>query len=361
MSDPKAPPLSSQIIQEAAGWFVEFNEGDLDRPNRQAFVDWLKVSPEHIRAYLQVSAHWEEAGAISPASIPSIDALAALARESPAGNVVPIARASLPADASPRAPIRIARSSRYRWAAGIAIAAIGVGAFLALQQERGLYTTDIGEQRSVRLADGSTVDLNAHSKVRVRMREHERDVELLEGQALFRVAKDHARPFIVHSGDTSVLAVGTQFDVNRHRSTTTVTVIEGRVAVFPVAPPNAIATEHPQSENALESKREIFLAAGEQLLVSKAAVKRTPNADVVAATAWTQKQIVFNSTPLSDVVDEFNRYNPRPLVITDPGIADTKISGEFSSTNPDSLLKGLDGLNQFQIRETRDRIEISAR
>jgi transmembrane sensor len=372
VSQHKAPPLSGRIVQEATTWFVEINEGAASQPDRAAFVEWLKTSPEHIRAYLQVSAHWEEAGALAKASLPSITDLVLLARESTTANVIPIgelppgdavefaASMGRSSDNSSAPPVRIDRSQRYLLAASVAIAIIGASALLWFEHERGLYTTDIAEQRSVRLGDGSTMELNAHTKLRVTLGKHERDVELIEGQALFRVAKDPSRPFRVHSGDTDVLAVGTQFDVNKHRSGTTVTVVEGRVAVsgptLQVGSPEAGAAvpEH-------APKSEIFLAAGEQLIVSSAAVKRAPNADVAAATAWTQKQIVFNSTPLTDVVDEFNRYNTRQFTITDPKIANTKISGQFSSTNPDSLLRGLDALNEFNIRETPGRIEISAK
>ena len=82
---------------------------------------------------------------------------------------------------------------------------------------------------------------------------------------------------------------------------------------------------------------------------------------MAAVTAWTQKQIFFSAMPLADVVDEFNRYNSASSSSWTPRIANTKISGEFSSTNPDSLLKGLDGLGQFNIRETPGRIEISGK
>jgi ferric-dicitrate binding protein FerR (iron transport regulator) len=187
--------------------------------------------------------------------------------------------------------------------------------------------------------------------------------------------------------------------VYKHRGSTTVTVVEGRVAIFPSALPNVGAGpdvvrgpgELASNKSAQSNRRspsaksgaqdsgtaavaalgentdvkavtnKIFLAAGEQLTVSSAAVKMDSNADVAAATAWTQKQIVLNSTPLSEVVDVFNRYNTRQLVITDPRIADTKISGEFSSSNPDSLLKGLDALNKFNIHEASNRIEISSK
>ncbi len=79
------------------------------------------------------------------------------------------------------------------------------------------YATGIGEQRSIVLADGSTVDLNSRSKIRIRFSSERRGVELIEGQALFKVAKDHARPFVVDSDGTRVRAVGTQFDVYRKR------------------------------------------------------------------------------------------------------------------------------------------------
>src|SRR4029077_5426176 len=79
----------------------------------------------------------------------------------------------------------------------------------------GVYATALGEQRSLALSDGSTVQLDSLSKIRIRYGEHDRPVVLLQGQALFHVAKDTTRPFIVDIGQTRVRAVGTQFDVYR--------------------------------------------------------------------------------------------------------------------------------------------------
>ena len=90
----------------------------------------------------------------------------------------------------------------------------------------------MGEQRSIQFEDGSTVDLNSRSKIRVKYSKQERDVELIEGQALFHVAHDTSRPFIVAVGATRVRAVGTQFDVYKKSNGTVVTVVEGRVAVY---------------------------------------------------------------------------------------------------------------------------------
>src|SRR4029077_9414852 len=117
------------------------------------------------------------------------------------------------------------RFRRPFFAAAHAFAVVIGGAVWWQAHRYPLYSTDIGERRSITLADGSTVDLNARSQLRVEFSKSERRVELLDGQALFQVAKDKQRPFIVHSGDATVRAVGTQFDVYRKDSGTTITVL----------------------------------------------------------------------------------------------------------------------------------------
>jgi transmembrane sensor len=106
----------------------------------------------------------------------------------------------------------------------------------------------------------------------------------------------------------------------------------------------------------------MLLAAGDQATVSThGGVAPQHLTDTAPATAWTHRQVVFRSTPLVDVVAEFNRYNTRQFVITDPDIGSIRISGVFSSSNPKSLVQGLEALGKFKIRETPDRVEIAAR
>jgi transmembrane sensor len=244
----------------------------------------------------------------------------------------------------------------------VTVAAAGIW-YYAL---RGAYATDIGEQRSLRLDDGSTVELNARSRIKVRYTANERHIDLLEGQALFHVAKNKARPFIVQTGDTRVRAVGTRFDVYRKHEGTVVTVIEGQVAVAASAQPDRSAGSEPAPGRRAEVARAgILLAAGEQLTVptrtqATAPVQPKPQpANIAAVTAWTQRRLIFNATPLAEVVEEFNRYNPTPLVITDPTLAATGISGSFSSSDPASLLRFLREVGPYTIRETGTAIEIS--
>src|SRR5205814_1675147 len=141
-----------------------------------------------------------------------------------------------------------------------------------------------GEQRTIQLADGSTVELNARSKVHVHLTDQRRDVTLIEGQALFRVAKDSRRPFVVRAGDAEVRAVGTEFDVYKKQSETVVTVVEGRVETYD------------ESDGA--GAAAIVLSAGEQLTVLPHSRPKPTRTDTVVATAWVQKRLMFEETPL---------------------------------------------------------------
>jgi transmembrane sensor len=458
MSPPK-PKLSAQILEEASDWFVEFNEGTVDAAAREQFDAWLRRSPEHVHAYLQITALWEEVPLLANNRPLSANELLAQARS--ATNVVALNLHKLPADHSvsdsaaidvfppparslderqdeligtapyssqptvvPVATTRFGRFSPLRFIAVAACAAVIAATGFWFYALRDTYSTGFGEQRSVRLDDGSTVDLNSKSKIRVRFSEHERSILLLEGQALFRVAKNTSRPFIVTTTETHVRAVGTKFDVYQRNGGTVVTVLEGRVAVlsaatpshasdFPaqsassagvgasdqsgsqmtVPPGNAIQGEaqdagrrSPTPDTAKRPGRkassplasdlssnpaseplpaalaphpgEILLAAGEQVMVSANAASQPQPADLIAATAWTQQKIVFHGTPLADVVEEFNRYNSRKIVITDADLMSMKISGVFSSTDADSLLKFLRALPDISIDETGRNIRI---
>jgi transmembrane sensor len=173
--------------------------------------------------------------------------------------------------------------------------------------------------------------------VRVRYSKQERSVELRQGRALFEVAKNTARPFVVYSDQNSMRAVGTRFSVYRKAAGTLVTVVEGRVAVS--SGPN--------------------LAAGEQVLVGTGATQNIEHPNLAGVTAWTQKQLAFDSTPLAEVSDEFNRYNQRRLIIDSAGIGAMKISGLFSSADPGSLLRFLRAQPGIKIAELDDGIHVS--
>lgn len=327
-----------QILEEASVWFVTFRTQVLTANASRDFHDWLKRSPEHIRAYLEIASIYADIPAPEQGRTPA--ELIAVAKASPDLNVIPLHPAKAETSQQPAPRGRVA--ARVMLAAS-ALIGVFFGAWLYI--EPNTYSTGIGEQRSITMEDGSIVELNARSKVRIEFDDRQRDVELIEGQALFRVAKDHRRPFVVRAGATSVRAVGTQFDVNRKSKGTTVTVLEGRVAVTS-ASGQAVATAP------------ALLASGEQMTVTLTQVRKSESPDLVAATAWTQHLLVFDGTALSDVLEEFSRHTTRRIVVDSPELAALKISGQYTSTNPDSLLRFLSLQEGVIVSETNGEIHI---
>ena len=335
------------IVAEAAAWFIEFRAGDVHGEARLQFIEWLRRSPEHIQAYLEVSGVWGELPSSDPEGRIDVASLIARARSEPDVIALSPGTATLHAPA----PVEAALPPRWRRAAlamtAVALLAAVTVLFLRGGNPGGPYSTGIGEQRTVQLADGSTVELNARSTIQVQLTEHERNVTLLDGQAFFRVAKDKQRPFIVRAGDAQVRAVGTEFDVYKKQAATVVTVVEGRVETFD-------ASDSPGSAG-------VMLSAGEQLTVVPHTVTKPMRTDTAVATAWVQKRLIFEETPLSDVAEEFNRYNRRPLTIDDHELETLRISGVYSSTDPASLINFLRSQNSIRVIETEKQVRILRR
>lgn len=380
----RIPKLSNQILEEASSWFIDFREGEPDAADREKFNAWLRRSPEHVRAYLEISAMWEDAEALRTPEKQKIDLLVAHARAEQ--NVVPLDLDLQPERAMGSQSTTTQDPTRRRYlalAAGV-VMAFGAGVGTWLYEQRDVYVTALGEQRSITLEDGSSVQLNSRSRLKVRFSQAERHIELLEGQALFRVAKNPTRPFIVRSDDTSVRAVGTQFDVYRKRGGTLVTVLEGQVAVIAEAVPAVAraaveeggtaqgfdakkaprspgAQSAPERASADARRDHLLLSAGEQVRITPTAVDPPKPANLAIALAWTQQKLAFEETPLREVVEEFNRYNRQQLVIADPELYDFHVSGVFASTDSGRMLEFLRQRFGVTMNDSGDEIVISRR
>lgn len=343
--------MNAEIHSQAADWVVEFQTGEADAAMRERFASWLRSSPEHVRAYIELVTLWEDASLYDRSRAIDVDALIAAAHSEP--NIVSLA--------SPRSvgPAPGRSSSRTRTAFKIAVAAavvlLVIGGLLIMPRPV-QYATGIGEQRTVSLADGSSVELDAVSRIRVDFSDHERRVDLLEGQALFRVAKNAARPFVVVSGGTRVRDVGTQFDVNRNLSGTIVTVIEGLVSVAYSSQATAAPSPIPLS------LRPIEVGAGEQIVVAPHMTPRPEPANIMTATAWTRNELIFQSTALPQVAAAFNRLNARQLVIEGSQLQGFHVSGVFPALDPASLPRFLQFLRAqpgIKVIEADDRIIVT--
>jgi len=393
---------NKQIYEEAAEWLVELRVGDKDAAARQRLDAWFRESPQHIRAFLELSSIWEEGGDPDLDRDNSAEVLIARARAST--NVIALegegagARGQGSDHVHPHysnKPVSrsLALARFFSWpsvALASVVLACLVGGLVALNVYwNSVYSTGMGEQRTVHLADGSTVELNSKSRIRVLLSEHERDVDLIEGQALFHVAKDHTRPFIVSVDGMRVRAVGTQFDVYRKSSGTVVTVVEGRVAVYaqklsspalpfdegegnpkslmtnanssPPIPRQQLEGEGPTARAGGEAASwpAVFVSTGEQVTMSDQAAPEPRRADVRAATGWTKRELVFDMTPLSEVALEFNRYNAEKLIVSDPTLEGFHVTGIFSSTDSASLLRFLRAQRGVEVVEAGKEIRIS--
>lgn len=345
-SDRGARPV---IGAEAAAWFVELRAGKPDSVTRAGFLDWLRRSPEHIQAYLEVCCAWAELPTQDPGHRIDVRALLARARaDTDVTELAPgLAQLSRKAETGSRNP-PLRRGLRFGIAASILLSILAT-VWVLLVPRAETYMTGIGEQRTVRLADRSVVELNTRSQLRVRLARGRRQMDLAEGEALFRVATDPARPFVVQAGAAEIRALGTEFDVYRKPDATVVTILEGRVSV------------RMTSASLASSATPLEIAAGEQLTVTAKSMSGPRAVDTLAATAWIHRQLRFEETPLSEVVAELNRYNTRPLVVQGEELKRLKISGLYSSTDQTSLISFLRAQPSIMVADTGTEIRISKR
>jgi transmembrane sensor len=327
--DPTAP-----VTEQASCWWVLLNDAEASPADRRAFAEWVSRSPERVAAFLQ-TARLTQALESNTTGWPDtpVDELIRAVRAAPSGI------ASLPHSGREEpqpgggsvTSVRAFRGRRLTAVvtlAAIAVAAFAAGLYINLAPQR--FATSIGEQRSIVLGDGSIVTLNTSSSVEVRMSRDHRVVRLLAGEALFQVAHDALRPFDVMAAETIVRAVGTQFNVDRRPAGTTVTVVEGRVAVL---------TAPDESQGGVGAR--LPLEAGEQLTLSpqqRGSHRRPVHADVATAIAWTQRKLIFEHRRVGEVAEEFNRYNRTIIEIRSEELGSQEVTGVFQANDPGSFL-----------------------
>jgi transmembrane sensor len=319
-----------RISEEAALWLIEFDAGTADRAQ---FAAWLQASPRHVEEFLAVSAVWHVAQGIDRARQIDVGGLIAAAMR----NVHPLDDAH----ARPELPVARHRALPQRWfrqvAAACAALLIGVAVWSAYALRAPQYVTGIGEQRALKLPDGSLVTLNTRSRIRVRFDEAERRIELAAGEAHFDVQPDPARPFRVVASGAVVQAVGTQFNVRRAERGTTVAVLSGIVQVAPRRPTQ-------QAGNAVSAdESSARLVAGEQahLSLTGELLGKEP-ADLDRISAWRARRLIFRDQPLSDIATEFNRYNATQLVVEGSRTGARRMTGVFDADDPSALLSFLE-------------------
>jgi transmembrane sensor len=317
-------PLPDDVDEAAARWSEILRDAgpDTDASLRAAFESWRSRSQAHAAAFRRVEAAHALAHALADAP-----------------EMLELRRETL-ARASTTRPSCAPRTYGYAIAASLAaFAAVGLlilrpdapGRIYRDVQDAiagNVHETGIGQRSVVKLDDGSVITLNTDSRVSVHYEGGTRAVTLERGQALFKVAKDRARPFVVTADGRQVTALGTEFEVHMSERLFEVTLLEGRVSVTRErTQPTRIAVA-PTAE----------LQPGQQFVALEAAVPQVRAADVKREVSWRHGQVVFENESLADAVAEINRYSRNRIVLGDSHLASLKISGAFNTGDTDTFV-----------------------
>jgi transmembrane sensor len=349
-------PYSSDIERDpphvaAAEWFVRLQGTEVSLEDTLAWQSWLNESPGHARAFARIEEVSQALRSIPVPRAVSADRLAADRYD-----------ASIPLKEwqAPLKRWKPARTVRWPWVTAVAAVCAGVVcAFLFLRGPPSeIYSTTVGENRHITLGDGSTITLSGDTRVGVVLSKRARRVELLKGEALFRVAKDPLRPFKVRAGDATIIAVGTAFDVLRDSDRAIVSVTEGRVLVVPVADFIPVAVLREFKPNL----RTVRLDAGQQTTAGTAGIAEPSKVeDPAAATSWQTGRLAFHLQPLRYVLEDVNRYSSKPIVLEGDTLGALLITGTVERANIVGWVGSLERAFDLEATEEPDRIVIRAR
>lgn len=342
-------PKQSSIAEEAAGWFIRLEGGTLSTDERSQFADWLRESPVHVQEFLFAATTYRALGAISSEERVPLETL----QNATLPVVVPLFGAvgrhpgpTRRSDPRPQ-PLRLARAVGGAFAA-LALGGLALFAHPLFEGTRStVIATELGEQKSVPLDDGSVVYLNTQSKVIVTLKKQERRLELSYGEALFEVAHDLSRPFRVQFGRSVVEAVDAAFNVYKQDALTQVAVVEGKVVVSQGKPAGApggapLADASAQAMGTTLDAVTFVTGGYEATVRSDGHVEplRAIRKNVVLS--WRDRRLVFEGETLLAIAREFNRYNAPQIRMRDPVLMAQRFDGVFDANNPEAFIRFLE-------------------
>jgi len=343
---PPFPDSAEALDDQAIEWIILLHSGKAGAEELAALARWRASSPGHDRAYREALELWQDAGdaLAEPEAVPQAKDSSAegSAQAGPPFHAV-ARRQSLAGPLPPRqaaASRRPANRRRYLSIAATVLLGLAGAIWNCPRLTDPLlhdYHTLPGELRQVRLEDGSRVLLDTDSALDVAFDGTARRVRLARGQALFQVAAEPGRPFEVEAADGVAQALGTVFDVRLEGKSMAVVVQEHAVAV--------------RSRTA-RFPGEVRVETGERLAFSGArTVPRPEQAELGEATAWQRHKLIFDGRELSAVVEELNRYASGKILIADPSLRQRKVTGVFSTDEPEASLRAIQ--STLQLRGTR--------
>jgi transmembrane sensor len=289
--------ISEEVRVEAATWIARLRDERRGPDVDAELQEWLGESAEHQRAFKRMTRVWEQAG-----------------------NIRMRARTDVSAG--------LKEGSRFSPWAAAAAAALVLLVIVSLYWRDDAFTTAVGQQRVRVLRDGTRVVLNTDTRIEVNYDEHFRRVRLVRGEARFDVSKRPTWPFIVTVGDREIRALGTSFLVRHDDQDVSVTLVDGRISVTPVASTGEAPPEAPQ-----------VLVPGQRLVISRHHAPALDRPELRRVTAWERGRVEFDDTPLENATVEMNRYTSTRILVRDSEVAQMHIGGVFRAGDSDEFVK----------------------
>ena len=327
---------SSLVEAEALAWIAQLNGDDVSEKDLAAFREWVNRSPAHQKEIKELSELWTGLNVLTVMDEPirQADKLSKQLRKNKA---------------------------RQNWRRQILLPVLSVASILAVviiaptvlnrndipaSYEAQvnvplIFKTAKGEHQTHSLEDGSVITLNTDSYVEVDFTMSQRDIRLLKGEALFSVAHDEQRPFLVFANDGIVRAVGTEFSVHITDFAMEVIVSEGSVELSTLKPTKP-ATENFPNITKVASLGVIKAGHSAQVKNSQASIANVSNEVIDAELSWRVGRLDFTGEGLEEAIAEYTRYTDMDIKIIDPELKKIRLGGSFPTNEPDLFLKNLE-------------------
>ncbi len=309
------------IDDEAAIWLVRLDNGKLSKQLKKELKTWLSTDKRHQVALKAMADTWDDMDEV----------LVNLDHENSPSKIAlfPVLKPLLK-------PLSLAASFSF----------LAIFMWLSVPDNvhKSSFATTIGQQMDTTFADGSIVHLNTNSHIEAEFSDEKRIIKLIKGEALFEVAHDPDRPFIVYAGDRLVQAVGTKFVVHLQSENIEVTVTDGKVKMSKVAT-NTTLSDIKALDSSTIKKGDLFIAKGEQAIAES---NQTPKLTPIKAEnmkrelSWLNGKLIFENETLLDIIEEINRYSDISIVLKDPALNDLRISGRFDLGDSEALIEAIE-------------------
>lgn len=325
MPHPAEETPSPDLTETAVEWLVQLRGGDLSEAQTHAFADWLSESIEHANAFAKAERYFNEMVTAEKLLRPADKSLT-LQENTPNPSVATLPRRTF----KPWLAIPLALSAAWLVAVGLVLPS----QTNLLDNLLSDYHTQTGEIRDIALADGSHLLLNTNTAVSVDYQPSQRLITLHHGQVNCTVAKDPARPFEVKADTLVVRALGTVFEVYRKPAgAITVTVQEHAVAA---------RIQKSSTENNEGKSTQVNIQADQQLVYQGGGYLPQPSSvNLTQATAWQHHHLSIKDRPLSELVEELNRYRLGRIYLAGDTLKNLRVTGVFPLDNPDVVLSSV--------------------